>query len=252
MGKTKTAFVGDEDKKQELSGAEEYKLKQAKKAQKKAQEVSGTEHNEAEAPKTQTKKQVVGTRGKKYISSRGKIDKNKVYEISEAINLIKDASYSKFDGTMELHMGVKKTGLSTNVTLPHSTGKTKKIEVADSSTLEKLAKGKIDFDVLLATPEMMPKIIPFARLLGPKGLLPNPKNGTVIKKPEDAKRFSADTLSIKTEKDFPLIHTSFGKVSMDTDKLKANAEAILNAVGTKQIVSCYLKATMSPSVKISI
>jgi len=251
MGKTKTAFVGDEDKKQELSGAEEYKLKQAKKAQKKAQEVSDPGNNEAEAPK-QTKKQVVSTRGKKYISSRGKIDKNKVYEISEAINLIKDTSYSKFDGTMELHMGVKKAGLSTNVTLPHSTGKTKKIEVADSTTLEKLAKGKIDFDVLLATPEMMPKIIPFARLLGPKGLLPNPKNGTVIKKPEDARRFSADTLSIKTEKDFPLIHTSFGKVSMDTDKLRANAEAILNAVGTKQIVSCYLKATMSPSAKISI
>lgn len=252
MGKTKTAFVSQEDKKQELSGAEEYKQKQAKKAQKKAQETPGGTSEEVETPKTQVKKQVVSTRGKKYLNSKGKIDKNKSYEIGEAIGLIKEASYSKFDGTMEMHLGVRKTGLTTNITLPHLTGKTKKIEIADATTLEKLAKGKIDFDVLLATPEMMPKIIPFARLLGPKGLLPNPKNGTVIKKAEDAKRFSADTMTLKTEKDFPLIHTSFGKVSMETDKLKVNAETIINAIGTKQIVSCYLKATMSPSVKISL
>jgi len=137
-----------------------------------------------------------------------------------------------------------------SVSLPHSTGKTKKIEVADEKTIAKLEKGVIDFDVLLATPDMMPKLLPFARLLGPKGLLPNPKNGTLIKSKEEAKNFSTGKMTLKTEKEAPLIHTIFGKVSMEDKKLSENLETIIEAIGRKQIVKLFIKSTMSPSARI--
>ena len=99
---------------------------------------------------------------------------------------------------------------------------------------------------------MMPKLVPFAKVLGPKGLMPNPKTGTLIKNPNDAKKFSANSLTIKTEKDFPLIHTVIGKASQKDSELIENAEAIIEAVNKNQIVKVYLKSTMSPSVKLAI
>jgi large subunit ribosomal protein L1 len=115
-----------------------------------------------------------------------------------------------------------------------------------------LEAGKVEFDVLLATPDMMPKLVKFARLLGPKGLMPNPKNGTVIKSAKDADKFSASTLNIKTEKKAPLIHTTVGKVSMDEKQLAENAQAIISAIGSRKIRKAYLSATMTPSVKVAI
>lgn len=193
MGKTKTAFVTGEE--QALSGEEKYKLKLKKRAEKEAKEKAKVEglglkggerikvvgadvvpqiEEEKEEEKGKKQKQE-RQRGKKYLEARAKIDKTKNYEVEEAIKLVKETSYSSFDGTMEAHILVKKQGLNVTVNLPHSTGKTKKIEIASEETISKLQKGVIDFDVLLATPDMMPKLLPFARLLGPKGLLPNPK-----------------------------------------------------------------------------
>jgi large subunit ribosomal protein L1 len=264
MGKTKTAFVSGIE--ETLSGKEKYKKKQEKKKLKEGKKqleglglkggerikvIEGEIPAEIEAKKKKKRKKAKA-RGKKYIKSKTKFDTSEEYKIPEAIGIVKETSYSKFDGTVEGHFTVKKTGLSVNVTLPHSTGKLKKIEVASNKTIENLSKGKIDFDVLLATPEMMPKLVPFAKTLGPKGLMPNPKNGTLIRKEEDAKKFSADTLTIKTEKDFPLVHTSFGKVSMDAKLLEENLKSIIDAIGPKQIVKACIKATMSPSVKIQI
>jgi len=77
---------------------------------------------------------------------------------------------------------------------------------------------------------MMPKLLPFARLLGPKGLLPNPKNSTLLKSKDEVKKFSAAKITLKTEKDAPLIHTTFGKTKMENEKLKENLEAIIKAV----------------------
>jgi len=191
-------------------------------------------------------------RGKKYKDARAKIDKTKLYSIKEAVQLIKETSYSSFDGTVELHLVTKKEGLSINIKLPHSAGKKKKVEVASDTTIKKLEKGKVDFDVLLATTEMMPKLVPFAKILGPKGLMPNPKNGTLIKSAKEAKKFSAKTITIKTEKKAPLVHTIVGKISQKEEEIIENTEVILSAIGKRQIQKAYLTSTMGPSVKIEV
>lgn len=269
MGKTKTAVLSGaaETKK---SSAEEYAEKKAKKAAMMAKDqpkvekevkVSPVETKEekveeapvVEAPVRKEKILTVSTRGKKYLDSKGKVSKSTLYKVEDAIKATKEASYSKFDGTMELHLVVKKQGTSVQTTLPFSSGKTKRIEIADEKTLAKLKEGKIDFDLLLATAEMMPKLAMFARLLGPRGLMPNPKTGTVIKTEKDAEKFKGNLVTLKTEREAALVHTSFGKVSQKTEELVKNAETILNALGgSKQIVRAYMKSTMSPSVKVQI
>ena len=189
----------------------------------------------------------------KYIESKAKITKATLYSLEDAIKLVKDISSIKFDGTFEMHLVMKKVGITAQVTLPFSAGKQKKVEIADDKTVEKLKAGKIDFDLLLATAEMMPKLVVFARLLGPKGLMPNPKNGTVIKSLKDADKFKGNMVTIKTERETPLIHTSFGKVSQKNEELVKNAEAIILSLGgSKTITRAFIKSTMSPSVKVMI
>ncbi|MFH1863718.1 MAG: hypothetical protein ABIJ85_02260 [bacterium] len=272
MGKTKTAFVTglEEEDKSSFDRLREKREKQKREAEK--IHISGLKGGQRikvmdegpiieEAPvqktepgkeKKESKKAAVKVRGKKYREIKTTIDQTKNYPLKEAIELVKKSSYSKFDGTMEVHFVLRKAGLNTQVTLPHSSGKTKRIEVAGEETLTKLAGGKIDFDVLVATPDMMPKLVPFARLLGPKGLMPNPKNGTLVSDIKKANSFSANSTTLKTEKEYPLIHTIIGKVSQNDKELTENFQAIIKAIGDKQIVKAYLKATMSPSVKIQV
>ncbi|HLE48419.1 MAG TPA: hypothetical protein VI819_00070 [Patescibacteria group bacterium] len=286
MGKTKTAFVGGVTE-EALSSEDKYKLKQQKRA-----EAEAKQKVQADGGKKKDKAQVAGlglkggerikvigaelpaeevvvedtvtteaenkkqkkirVRGAKYKAAKAKIDSGKLYSTADAIKLAKETNISKFDGTLEMHLVVKKTGVNVNVTLPNSFGKQRAVEVADDKTIEKLKKGKIDFDVLLATADMMPKLVPFARLLGPKGMMPNPKNGTLIKNTKAISEFSADAKTIKTEKDAPIIHTTFGKESMDDKKLIENANVILETLGPKTIVKAYFKASMSPSIKVKI
>jgi large subunit ribosomal protein L1 len=262
MGKTKTAFVGQEP--------EEKKVKEHKKTEKpekvhiaglkggqriktiETEPVIGEEENK-EGAEEKKKAKEPKIRSKKYQDVKKKIETGKQYPLSEAIKLVKETSYSKFDGTVELHLVVKKAGTQTNITLPHSAGKQKKIEVASEETIKKLQTGKIDFDVLLATAEMMPKLVPFARFLGPKGLMPNPKNGTLIKNEKEATKFSGNSMTLKTEKEAPLIHTAVGKVNQDIKELTENSEAVFKALGgEKQILKAFMKATMGPSVRIKL
>ena len=136
--------------------------------------------------------------------------------------------------------------------LPHDFGKTRKVVVANDELIEKLKKGQTDFDVLLATPAMMPKLVAFARLLGPKGMMPNPKNGTLIKTEKEAEKFSASVRTIKTEKSQPVIHTSVGKLSMSESDVAENIQAVIDAITKPNIARVFFKSTMSPVVKLLI
>lgn len=257
MGKTKTAFVSD---------IGEEPKKQQKEAQKKSEKIhisglkGGQRIKEIEAEPIVSeeekaeikKKKAPRVRSKKWTNAKAKVDPKKEYKLLDAVKLCKTTSYSKFDGTMEMHLIVKKTGLNTTISLPFSAGKTKKIEIASDSTVKNLKEGKIDFDILVAIPDMMPKLVPFAKILGPKGLMPNPKNGTLVTDIKKAKDFSANSMTIKTEKDAPLIHTTFGKVSQKEEELVKNAQTIIDTVSEKQIVKAYIKPTMGPSVKIKV
>jgi large subunit ribosomal protein L1 len=268
VGKTKTAFVGTE-----TDSKNKEKHKKAHEGDVAKVHLSGLKGGqrvkmvEAEIPETEkeketeietgekTGKKVIKEkiRSKKYIEAKKKFDNTKIYSASEAIKLVKETSYSKFEGTVELHLVVKKAGISAQVSLPHQAGREKKVEVASDETVEKLKAGKIDFDILVATPTMMPKLVPFARLLGPKGLMPNPKNGTLVPDEKKAKSFSTGTVALKTEKEAPLVHTIIGKVNQDGKELADNLEAILKAFGgAKQVERAFLKATMGPSVKVKI
>jgi large subunit ribosomal protein L1 len=274
MGKTKTAFVEEVKKEVNKTSFDELKEKRAKQeALKKSQEKKDEIHiaglkggqrvkiieaepiitsEEVKKEEEKKAKKLPRVRGKKYNEVKAKVDKNKPYTLQEAIKLVKETSYSKFDGSIELHLVVKKTGLSFQVSLPHSAGKEKRIEIATDETVEKLKKGVIDFDILVATADMMPKLVPFARILGPKGLMPNPKNGTLVPDIKKAKSVGGNTLTIKTEKEAPLIHTVIGKVSQKEEELEENLKALIKTISGKQIERAYLKATMGPSVKIKI
>jgi len=269
MGKMKTSFVGDENK-------NEKKHEKAHKGEEEKVHIAGLKGGqrvkviEAEMPvetpvnegapeavvegkKSGGRVIVEKVRGKKYKGAKANITPGKLYVLKDAIKLVKNSSYSKFDGTMELHLVIKKKGTNAAVSLPHAAGRQKKIEVASDETIEKLKAGKIDFDILVATAEMMPKLVPFARLLGPKGLMPNPKNGTLVTDPKKAKSYSAGSVTLKTEKEAPLIHTVVGKNSQPDKEIEDNIEAVLKALGgSKQIIRAFLKSTMSPSVKLQV
>jgi large subunit ribosomal protein L1 len=204
-----------------------------------------------ESDLTSTRQRKIRIRGKKYKENYVKFDRTKHYPVSDAIRLVKETSYSKFDGTVELHL-VTKSEVNKQVELPYSSGKTKKIEVASDTTIAKIKAGKIDFDILLATPDMMPKLVMFAKTLGPRGMMPNPKNGTLIKTVKDADKFSGSQMSIKTQKDQNVIHTIVGKVSQKDAELIKNVETVFDAVDRKKIEKAFITPTMGPSVKIQI
>lgn len=245
MGKTKTAAIEDKKAETHMSGM------------KGGQRLKTISMDEAIAKKTSEDKEAVKAkkakiRGKKYLEAKTKIDKSRFYTLKDAVTLARETSTTSFVPSLDLHLVVKKDGLSANVTLPHSSGKSKKVATVTAAVIDALKKGKVDFDVLLATPEDMGKITPFAKILGPKGLMPNPKNGTLIKSKEDAKHFSADSLTIKTEKKAPLMHVSVGKLSLKDSELMDNAKAIINAISERQIVKAYLTTSMGPSIKLEV
>ncbi len=279
MGKTRTAFIS-ETPDEKTSGKAKYKEKKRKQKEQRDKEalkkkqvgkvglkggerikIVGADITDALQKEPSDTKAMEGKekgvrpprkRGKKYTESQALVDKTKLYPLTDAIKLVKKTSYSKFDGTVELHLVVKKLGTTVNVSLPYSAGKKKKVEVADKKTLEKLKKGKIDFDVLLATAEMMPRLVPFAKLLGPKGLMPNPKTGTLIKNIKDVDKFSGNSITLKTERGVPVIHTTVGKVSQKEKELAENTVSILEAFGKRQIRKAYLTSTMGPSIKLEV
>ncbi len=191
------------------------------------------------------------SRGRKYQRAKSKIDKNKKYSVEEAIKVLKEIKYANFDETVELHLKVDKAGLRGEVQFPYSIGKRVWVRIADDKLFKELEQGKINFDVLITHPSYMPKLARYAKILGPKGLMPNPKTGTISEKPEEvAKKFEKGTVRWKTEPKFPLIHQIVGKLSAKDEELVANVKAFLKSVGKSHIISVFIKSTMSPSLKL--
>jgi large subunit ribosomal protein L1 len=213
------------------------------------------------------------------------VDKNKVYSVAEAVELVKKTSNVKFDSSVEVHVklgiDVSKSDqqIRSTVVLPHGTGKTKTVAAFVGANDEKTAKeagadfvygeeeikkikdtGKFDFEVAIATPEMMPKLAPAAKVLGPKGLMPNPKTGTVgadVKKMID--ELKKGKITFKND-DTGNVHQLVGKVSFDAKKLEENISVFMDAIkkvkpnsakGT-YIEAAYLTSSMGPSIKIQV
>jgi len=226
-------------------------------------------------------------RGKKYLEALKKIDRHKEYSPEEAIKLVKDVSYANFDATVEAHfrLGVDPRHADQQirgvVVLPHGTGKERKVlvfaqgeaaelarqagadYVADSDEwIKKIQNGWLDFDVAIATPDMMPKVGRLGRILGPRGLMPNPKSGTVVK-PEDLPRVIKEIKSGRVEYRVDRtgnLHVPIGKVSFSDQQLYENLAVLVDAVRKARPASLkgtYIKRltlapTMGPGVKVDV
>lgn len=259
MGKVKPRLIGDTEVEEQQKKEQKAKAMEKKMLKKKDITDVGVdkepviEKKEKKVVKKTASVKTSASRGKKYIEAKQMVDKNKFYSLNEAIGLLKKMKLVKFDQSVELHFTVDETGLKGEVELPFSTGKIVRVKVVDDSVLIDLEKGKIEFDVLVTHPSFMPKLAKFAKVLGPKGLMPNPKAGTVSTKPEDVvKKFEKGMLRWKTEAKFPLVHQMIGKISNEEKNLIANAETFIKAVGKTHIQSAFIKTTMSPSMKLEL
>lgn len=192
-------------------------------------------------------------RGKKYRAAKAKIDVTKYYPLKNAVKLVKETSIGKFVGKIEAHVTVFDIGTVGEIVFPHLEMAKKIIVVTNDAVVAAIKEGKIDFDILIATPATMPKLLPFARLLGPKGLMPNPKNGTLTDKPDEAvKKLSVAKLIIKTEAKAPVIHLVVGKISQPETELAANVAELIKVINPSKIRKLALCATMGPSIKIEV
>lgn len=213
-----------------------------------------TEVNVEGSEETVVKKAVKAkkARSKRYQAVRAQLDKSKFYPVKEAVELVKKLSYSHFVGSVEAHIIVREVSSSVDLTLPHSTGKSVKVAIVDAALLAEIEAGKLDFDILLAHPEFMPKLAKLARVLGPKGLMPNPKNGTLTPNPEIKKKeLEAGKFTLKTEKKAPLMHLVIGKTDMSNDQLNENIEALLKALKGK-VLKLSLSPSMGPGIKVLV
>ncbi len=264
MGKIRIKTIGDEEA--ELKQKEETaKRKEAKKASISAKqdeketevEVSAKQNEPEKEEKKEVKVKKTEDRkdfhSQKYQTLTSLVDKTKVYSVSEALDLLEKLQRKSFDETVELHLNTHSTGLSGNVTLPNGTGKKTRVAIADDKLIAEIEKGIISFDILVAKPDMMVKLAKVAKILGPKGLMPNPKNGTITTNPEDvAKKYEGGQVNFKTEAKSPIMHLTVGKMSFGKEKLTQNLDSLFSAVKKSNIANATLKSTMSPGLKVKI
>ena len=261
----------------------------AEKAEKEARKESGDttpQDEEAEAsvkkgPKPVTRPKLE-RRGKKYQEVAKKVDRNKTYQLKEALELAVQTSTTKFDSSVEVHvrLGVDPRQADQNiratVALPHGTGKDVRVAVfapesehadakkagadvvGDETFLKQLDKEELNFDTLIVTPQYMPKLGKYARLLGPRGLMPNPKSGTVSANIAQAvKEAKAGKVEYRVDKQ-AIVHLSVGKVSFGEQKLSENVKVFLDSLAAQKpstIKGAYVKSTtisttMGPGIKV--
>ncbi len=216
------------------------------------EQVETVEEAPKEAKKPKKEKFVkVKQRSANYTAKIIQIDKNKTYSLADGIDLLKKVKMTKFDETVELHINTTEAGISGTVVLPHGSGKEVRVAIASEEIIAEVEKGKVNFDILVAEPAMMPKLAKVARVLGPKGLMPNPKNGTISSNPEEAaKKFQGGQMSFKTESKLPVMHLIAGKTSFEDKALAENITTILKTIKKDKIRKVVLKSTMSPAILI--
>ena len=246
------AVLGSEDEAQ-LKVKSDVKREQKKLRGGKTAKAPGLDGGQRVVDTEEPKKiKKIKTRSKKYQAAKTKVNPETKYPLVDAIKLLRDISYSKTNDTVELHITLQEKGFSKSIELPHATGKVKRISIADEATLAKIAAGKIDFDVLLASPADMSSLVKYAKVLGPRGLMPNPKNGTVVDNPLSSKsKFeSATSIDLKTDKDGLAMHLVVGKLAMNDELITNNIVAILKSL--PQTSKVVLKSTMSPAIKLAL
>jgi large subunit ribosomal protein L1 len=243
-----TAEEAEKTKKQKKATEKEV-VKQAEAEAKEAADAKAMAAGEVKAKKNKKAK----LRSKRYKALKLKVDRNKLYSPSEAVPLTLEMATTKIDESIEIHLNTRTAGLTGSVNLPFGTGKKQKVAIATEALIEQISKGKIDFDILIAEPKMMPKIARVARILGPKGLMPNPKNETISANPEELKKkLEGGETRFKCEPKAALMHMVIGKASFGKEKILANLEAFIKAVKPGNIGKAYLKSTHSPSLKLDI
>lgn len=221
--------------------------------------------------------------GKRLAAIEKTFDKTKSYNVDEAVQIVKKCATAKFDETIELHvkLGVdakqSEQSVRGTVALPNGTGKSKRVVViakgekikeaqaagadaaGDADIIEQIGKGWFEFDVLVSTPDAMKDLTKLAKVLGPKGLMPSPKAGTVtFDVARTVKELKAGRVEFKLEKNIPLIHVGIGKASFTPEKIAANVKAVMHAIvqakpssskGT-YLQSVTLSSTMGPGVRV--
>lgn len=222
--------------------------------------------------------------GKKYVEASKKVDKNQSYSITDAINLVKETSITKFDSTIEvalkLNVDPKKQdqALRGSLVLPNGSGKSKRIlvlakgeqaeiarnlgadYVGDKDLVDKIkAESWFDFDIVVATPDMMPEVGKIGNILGPRGLMPNPKTGTVTPKVENViNDIKKGMIEYRTDS-YGNIHTVIGKASFDAKALEENLRYVVSTISKNKpntvkgalIENISISSTMGPGIKVA-
>lgn len=281
-GDTKIAKEGEEIQKEEAkregklakAGKRSEKgLKEAaEKAEKLKRQKSGPDETKTDkkpARPIKPPRSRLERRSKGYRKSAELIDKDKPYSLTDALDLAAKTSHVKFDASVELHVRLNvdpkqaDQNIRDSVVMPAGTGKTPRVATVtedNDAILNKLEKGEIDFDVLIATPGVMPKLAKYARLLGPKGLMPNPKSGTVT---QDVKKAAEQAKAGKIEyrvDSTGIIHVAIGKVSFGPKKLEDNARAVLDSIKQNKpssVKGIYVRSitattSMGPPIKVLV
>ncbi|MCE7936675.1 50S ribosomal protein L1 [Candidatus Saccharibacteria bacterium CPR2] len=263
-----------------IKEAEEKADKEARKA-KSAQTEDEKSVKKAPVQKTRSK---LERRSKNYRNSAKKIDSNKYYNLSDAIALAAQTSTVKFDASVEIHLNLNADpkladqNIRGSLVLPHGTGKTMRVAVfapseeaaalknagadiaGEDEVINLLSKENLDLDILIAHPKLMSQLARFAKLLGPKGLMPNPKSGTVTANLAKAvKEAKGGRVEYRVDKQ-GIIHASIGKVSFKQDQLVENAKALINSIYSAKpasvkgalISSISVTSTMGPGIKVDV
>ena len=213
-------------------------------------------------------------KGHKYLAAKAKLEKGKQYGAKEAIALLSETSTTKFDPTVELHLNVVDKSIKGSVNFPHpfavkSKEKKylifaekkeevdgKKIIWGDEKTIGDIESGQLkpgrDFDAVISTPKFMPALAKIAKILGPAGVMPNPKNKTMTEDISQALKTKDEGFTFKCEQQAPIIHTKVGKLSGKTEELEENLKALIFAIGPGKIKRATLTSTMGPGIRLDI